>query len=222
LRDVASQLRRLATPSQRVRFAAAHRAWLFGVAWQIGNRRRGHLPGLAEYLAMRLHSAGGGPTFALVEIAGGEEVPASEMDAPVVRAVTEMAIMVAALDNDRHSFSNEMRRGQTDQNVFTVLMRQRGCTLDEAGYAAVALRDRILCRFLRVREALLPRASGPLRRYLTGLGHGIRGNAEWGQRVPRYRGPGDPAEPTWATRPVADGTGPPPVPSIAWWWDDFD
>jgi hypothetical protein len=96
---------------------------------------------------------------------------------------------------------------------------------------AVALRDRVLRRFLVLRERVLPRASAELRRYLTDLGHGIRGNIEWGLRVPRYlslgsatAGPGEVIPPEhipWADHPLNTSDEPPPLPSITWWWDDL-
>ncbi|RJL32893.1 hypothetical protein D5H75_14750 [Bailinhaonella thermotolerans] len=225
LADIAGRFRALATSAQVWRFRVAHQAWLTGVAWQIANEARGRLPDLDDYITMRLHSAGGEPTFAMLEIADGEEVPDAEMTSPAVRALTEMAILVAALDNDRHSLAKELGRGHTDQNVYTVLMRWEGLSLAEAARRASGLRDRVFVRFLRLREATRPRLSAPGRRYLDGLAYGIRGNAEWGLRVPRYvsRGadPGadDDGAITWADRPADDRDEPLPVATAAWWWD---
>ncbi|GAA3446888.1 terpene synthase family protein [Planomonospora venezuelensis] len=223
LHDVAARFRRTAAPVQFQRFVSAHRAWLAGVSWQIANQEAGVMPGLEDYLTMRLHSAGGEPTFAMLEIANGLEVPAAEMDSPVLRALTEMAIATAALDNDRHSLAKELSRRQADQNIYTVLLSRHTGSLAEAVHAAACLRDRILCRFLRLREATLPRLSSAARCYVDGLAHGIRGNAEWGLRVPRYlsRGsvPGEAGETpiTWAERPLDDT--PLSLPAVAWWWD---
>jgi hypothetical protein len=225
LSDIGARFRQLCAPVQVRRFVDAHRAWLFGVGWQVANRASGGLPGLDDYLTMRLHSAGGEPTFAMLEIANGLEVPGPEMDAPAVRALTEMAILVAALDNDRYSFRRESLRLQTDQNVFTVLMSELGCSLEHAVHEATALRDRVMCRFIELRERVCHGASTALRGYLTGLGHGIRGNAEWGQRAPRYLSlgelPDDMTAPeiTWADRPATGGPDPRPAPTIGWWWD---
>ncbi len=179
---------------------------------------------------MRLHAAGGEPTYALLEIANGEEVPAREMDSAAVCALTEMAICVAALDNDRHSFARESGRRQTDQNILTVLMAQDGSTAEQALHDAVALRDSVLCRFLELGEKVRARAGRPLRRYLDDLAHGIRGNIDWARDVPRYlhtygRG-AVPRTPTavpstaWSEIPLADGRVPPRLPTIAWWWQD--
>ncbi|MFD4988200.1 hypothetical protein [Streptomyces sp. NPDC058374] len=226
LQDIADRFRSLGTATQFSRFAAAQRAWLSGVSWQIGSRALGRMPSLDEYLAMRLLSSGGEPTFAMVELALGVEVPAAEMHRPAVRALTEMAIMVAALDNDRHSLHREIGEGQ-DINVYNVLAHDSDLSAQEAVTAATGLRDRVLTRFLVLHEQVSARASLELRTYLLGLCDGIRGNVEWALRVPRYRAPD--AGPTGAERalPVcvdapSDSTrGPVPAPSVAWWWDDL-
>ncbi|HEX4814928.1 MAG TPA: hypothetical protein VFV66_19475 [Nonomuraea sp.] len=231
LHDLGERFRACAGPARMRRFTHAHRAWLTGVQWQVGNAARGYMPTLDEYLTMRLHSAGGEPTYAMLEIANGTEAPADEMDSPAVLALTEMAILVAALDNDRHSLRKEAPLGQAGQNIFNVLINQHGYSLDRAIDDAVALRDRVLVRFLRLREKTLLSASPPLVRYLEDLGHGIRGNAEWGQQVMRYQSldhaaetPGHPSAPPalqWADHPADPDPTPIAVPAINWWWNEF-
>ncbi|MET8573255.1 hypothetical protein [Streptomyces sp. NPDC005012] len=225
LRDIAARFRSLGTDTQFRRFAAAHRAWLSGVCWQVGVLAQGRTPGLDEYLAMRLLSSGGEPTFAMLELATGAEVEAAEMHRPAVRALTEMAIMVAALDNDRHSLRRELCDGQ-DLNIYTVLGRSTGLPLPDVVRTATGVRDRILVRFLSLYERVRRGASSGLRAYLLGLCHGIRGNAEWGLRVPRYVGDrtdvaGDVPAAVWARQPVDGDSRPVPAASIAWWWDDL-
>jgi hypothetical protein len=226
LQDIVDRFRGFAPPTQVARFAHAHRAWLSGVAWQVGNQAVGRMPGLDEFLAMRLLSSGGEPTFALLELATGAEVPDRDLHRPAVRALTEMAIMVAALDNDRHSLRKELARNQADQNLYTVLMQERGIALQEAVDMANGLRDRVLQRFLHLHDRVRPTAGFDLAIYVQGLRHGIRGNNEWGLRVPRYLSRGhwpDEREEmplSWADAP--SDTRPGPVegaPSIAWWWD---
>ncbi|OLT29289.1 hypothetical protein BJF79_40925 [Actinomadura sp. CNU-125] len=217
--DVGARFRELGTPVQFQRFVAAQRAWLAGVAWQVADRARGHMPDLDDYLTMRLHSAGGEPTFAMLEIADGREVPAAEMERPAVRALTEAAIAVAALDNDRHSLAREMDQDHTGQNIYNVLLAHNGGSFPAAVRTATGLRDRILLRFVSLRERLLPRLGSAGRGYVDGLAYGIRGNAEWGLRVPRYLGDTAAREITWAERPMDDSAEPIPVPTIAWWWD---
>lgn len=226
LQDIMRRFRSLTPPTQVARFVHAHRAWLSGVAWQIGNQAVGRMPGLDEFLAMRLLSAGGHPTFALLEPATGAYVPDREMHRPAVQALTEMAIMVASLDNDRHSLHKELSRGQTDQNIYTVLMAERALPLQQAVHEASALRDRVLLRFLRLHDRVRPTAGPELATYLQGLRHGMRGNNEWGLRVPRYLSLGhwpDEREDllvTFAEEPSDSRPGPVEgAPCIAWWWD---
>jgi hypothetical protein len=231
--EIGELFRAAAGPVPNRRFQQAHRAWLTGVQWQIGNRALSRMPGLDDYLGMRLYAAGGGPTYAMLEIANGIHVPDREMDSPAVRALTEMAMMVASLDNDHHSHLRETGRRQTGQNIVNVLMAHHRCSRRRAVDDAVALRDAVLERFLCLREQITPRASGPLRHYLTDLGHGIRGNIEWGLRVPRYLSP-DGIAPTgrarlpaqapdghWTDTPRTGRQDPRRLPSIAWWWNDL-
>ncbi|CAL9338879.1 terpene synthase family protein [Streptomyces sp. enrichment culture] len=229
--DLGERFRAAAGPVQNRRFHHAHRAWLAGVQWQIGNRARGRMPGLDEYLAMRLHAAGGEPTLAMIEIANGLRVPDREMDSPAVCALTQLAALIASLDNDRHSLAKEQRRGQTDQNIVNVLIAQDRCSPAEAVHEATALRDAMMVRFLQLRDRVTPRADASLRRYLADLGHAVRGNIEWGLRVPRYVSPDGTAAPpgtggagtalAWTDRPLTGRHDPRRLPSVSWWWHDL-
>ncbi|MCH6163767.1 terpene synthase family protein [Streptomyces marispadix] len=229
LHDLGERFLAYSGPVQSRRFHHAHRAWLSGVQWQIGNRARKEMPTLDDYLAMRLHSAGGEPTFAMLEIAYGCDVPAAEMDSPAVCALTQMAILVAALDNDRHSFSKEATLRHTDQNVLTVLQAQQACGPEQALHEAVALRDTVMCRFLALRAKVMANGSRDLYRYLNGLGQGIRGNIDWGLRTPRYLNPAEPEAAhartierlAWADEPVTGDLDPRSLPSVSWWWQDL-
>jgi hypothetical protein len=226
LQDIMRRVRSCAPPTQVARFVHAHRAWLSGVAWQVGNQATGRMPALDDFLAMRLLSAGGHPTFAMLEVATGAEVPDRDMHRPAVQALTEMAIMVASLDNDRHSLHKELSRNQADQNIYTVLMAAQSLSLQQAVDAANNMRDRILRRFLELHDRVRPTAGVDLATYLQGLRHGVRGNNEWGLRVPRYLSLGqwpDEREEmalVWAEEPSDLRPGPVEgAPSMAWWWD---
>lgn len=218
LHDIVTRMRGCATPTQVRRFANAHRHWLYCVAWQVANKSTDRMPNLDEYLTMRIGSAGGPPTIALLEIANGREVPAGEMDSPAVRALTDMVHLIAALDNDVYSHHTEMAQAHTEQNVINVLVHHEGQTTEEATDRAVALRDRVMTRFLELRERVMPSASEELRVYLTGLGHAIRGNLDWAATVGRYDGP---TVPEVTDTPRDASPEPLPFPGLAWWWDDL-
>ncbi|MFI0352242.1 terpene synthase family protein [Actinomadura sp. 9N407] len=223
LQDIGRSFQECATPVQVRRFCDAHRAWLFAVAWQISNQRGGHMPDLATYTAMRLHSAGGAPTLAMLEIANAAEVPGRELDSPAIRALTEMAIIIASWDNDLYSYHRESHQQGTAQNLVNVLAHHEGLSREEAMERAVGLRDRVMRRFLQLREAARPAASHELRLYLTCLGHAIRGNLDWAIKAGRYHGMEfegmSPGAPDCVDRPSDERTEPLPIGAIAWWWD---
>jgi hypothetical protein len=69
-------------------------------------------PGRGSYAGARRvpddASAGGrrAPTFGLLELATGGELSDRDLYRPAVQALSEMALMVASLDNDLHSLHN--------------------------------------------------------------------------------------------------------------------
>jgi hypothetical protein len=232
-RDVATRLRRHATDTQWVRWVEAHRAWFNGVAWSLALEGRGVMPDLDTYVAMRLHSCAGPAVTAFIEIVNGEEIPAAEFDAPAVRALTEMTWAIAAWDNDLVSHGKEVwllerERGHAATrpvNLVEVLALRDGSSIEAATAAAVAMRDRVMCRFLRLASEAGPRLSAPTRRYVDDLGHLIRGNFEWSLTTARYRDP-DGRSPDavgvtsgFAPEPADASPEPLSLPSIAWWWE---
>jgi hypothetical protein len=228
LHDIGMRFRQSATPVQMRRFSESHRAWLQAVAWQISNGTIGHMPDLNEYVTLRMCSSGGPPTLAMLEMVNGQEVPASDMDSPPVRALTEMAWLIAAFDNDMHSYHRELRGGYTQQNIISVYVYHEGCSGEEALLRATALRDRVMYRFLELREKLLGSSGPALSLYLRSLGHAIRGNIDWGIRSPRYTGleESDGSHTMQGARrshctdePSDPNPEPPNIPSINWWWN---
>ncbi|MFF2195882.1 hypothetical protein [Streptomyces sp. NPDC058157] len=219
LGDLSARFAEVCTAVQHRRWVAAQRAWLSGVVWQIGNRARGVMPDLGEYLAMRINSAAGEPVTAMVEMVQGPEVPAGDFDRPGVRACTEMARLVASLDNDLHSYAKDAARGETDQNIVNVLTTLNSYGPGTAVGEAVALRNRIMHRFIELRTALAPSVHPATRGYLEGLGRVVRGNLDWAAEVPRYQAPAPitPLQSTISADGPSQAGDPLPWP-IAWWW----
>jgi hypothetical protein len=230
LHDIAVRFSRVASPVQINRWVEAQRKWLFGVAERRAMAARGATPGLDAYLTMRLWDAAGAPITSMIEMVNGSEVPGHEMDAPRVRAVAELAAMIGALDNDRISRFKEVHGDEGEHNLVNVMMSARRCSPEEALRELVALRDRMMCLFLRLREEALSGASPALRRYLADLGHMIRGHIDWSFTAARYSTLYSPeGVPTgsvslsigWAPEPSDDRLTAPPLPSIAWWWGEL-
>lgn len=220
LLDLRLRLDRVASRAQVARWLDMMRAYLFDQVWCAHLRAAGEVPPLNDYLTLRLYNGSMGANIALVDVVGGYEVSAHELQDPRVRALGEICCALVGWDNDIMSYNKERSRVGDGQNLLEVLRLARSCTLSEAVTAALTLRDSAMCRFVRLRDEVMPWASPQLRAYLAGLGSWIRANHEWGQRSPRYVEQGDVggAEIHWAATPVDDGGTPPGIPAINHWW----
>jgi hypothetical protein len=219
LAELRDRFAEVGTPVQHRRWVLAQRAWLLGVAWQIGNQSRAVMPTLNDYLAMRINSAAGESVTSMIALVNDLDIPEKEMEHPAVRACTEMSRMLASLDNDLHSYAKDIHRNEIEQNIVNVIITEQYCHPQDAVVTAMAMRDRIMCRFLSLRDRISHRQSAPTRHYLQDLGHVVRGNLDWGLKTPRYLVDGQHSlVPQWADKPSDAGTLP-PAPSVAWWWD---
>lgn len=78
-----------------------------------------------------------------IELVGGYEIPDPEYNNPTIRALSEMTGLIAALDNDLHSFAKTVVMGETNQwNIIGVVAAQDGCSLEAAVDRAIPLRGR--------------------------------------------------------------------------------
>ncbi|MFE7272520.1 hypothetical protein [Streptomyces sp. NPDC057623] len=87
------------------------------------------------------------------------------------------------------------------------------------------MRDRIMCRFLLLREEVTAEGGPLINRYVQRLGHHAHGLLEWAMITDRYvyldglsdgslafHGAG------FCDTPSDSSAEPLPIPSIAWWW----
>ncbi|MGK5640900.1 terpene synthase family protein [Streptomyces sp. URMC 126] len=231
LEDLAARTRAVATPVQLRRVAEGMRDWLFGASWQVSNIERRVMPTLSDYVALRPSINGTRFSLAWSEIANGFEVPAAELASPPVQALTEAAGFVVSCDNDLFSYAKEDDHETTDQNIVNVLVHHNGTSADRALTEALAIRDRAMTLFLRLRDRIARDAGPDLRRYLEALGHYIAGCIRWMNAAPRYASPRNRYELpvpgatygiTWRDTPSDPETGPLPIPAAAWWWDELD
>jgi len=175
-------------------------------------------------------------TWELIPILGGYEVPAWELDNTRVRALEEMTDILTMWDNDLFAYNKETYRAArygypTKNNLLTVLARQENSSPERVLDQAIAMRDRVMLLFQRLRQQVLNAASPELARYLIGLGDWHRGYLEWALFVSnRYTEPGNPGDPVQAERltmlpfaeqPTDDNPKPLPIPTIAWWWEQL-
>ncbi|GAA0465555.1 hypothetical protein ABZ951_13850 [Streptomyces sp. NPDC046215] len=224
LRGVRRELAAHATPRQLRRWTEGMRVYLSSLVWEAACRRDRALPSVNDYTAMWMRAIGMAPSTALMDIAGGYELHDRDLDRPEVKALTEMTWTLVAWDNDFYSRNKEIQRAGDNLNLIDVLAAERGWEPARAQEEAMAMRDRVMTLFLRLREQLWPRAGVELRCYLVALGHFVRGHLDWASRCARYVDPYDPARPVqwWKPLPADDSPEPVPIPAIAWWWGQLE
>ncbi|MEV6669313.1 hypothetical protein [Streptomyces sp. NPDC051162] len=223
LRAIRTELVEHATPRQLRRWTEGMRTYLSGLVWEAACRRDRALPSLSDYAAMWMRAIGMAPSTALMDVAGGYDLNDHDLDRPEVRALTEMTWTLVAWDNDFYSRNKEIQRAGDNLNLIDVLAQERDCEPARAQEEAMAMRDRVMTLFLRLRDQLWPRAGVELRCYLVALAHFVRGHLDWASACARYADPyGAAVARWWKSEPSDDSLAPLPVPSIAWWWEQLE
>lgn len=230
VRDLAERGRTWSTAAQWARVVEEHRGWFYGVLWEFACRAQDRTPALNDYAHMRQHTAAGPATLCWAEIVDGVEIPERDMASPAVRALRELAFTTAAFDDDLFSYGKERWLAARSAhatgcrlNLVDILAQERGLPVHKALEEAVALTNRLTARFARLREQVLPTASGPLRQHLDHLSTLLRGNAEWGLRAGRYSDP-DGRHPgavvtTGSFTDTAPPAGAPGIAALSWLWE---
>ncbi|WP_327358061.1 terpene synthase family protein [Streptomyces sp. NBC_01304] len=209
---------RLGTTAQFRRWRDAQRGFLFGLIHQVANSEQGCMPDVDEYLLQRQITGATLATVPMLEIVSVEEIPPTVMESPKVRALTEMSAMLVGLDNDIYSHPMEQQPEGNQQNIINVLAFHQGLTKSAAIADAVALRDRIMLRFLQLSETVSAREGQPLQLYVTALRNYVRANLHLGQNPRYHQYFADGPETLRITETTETPSGPLPYPSISWWW----
>jgi hypothetical protein len=220
MQDLRQRAEAIATPVQISRWVNAMRAYLGYQVWEAAHRARRSVPSVDSYLMARIANGSMPVCTAMLDFTSNFEIAADEAETPAVRALNEMCCALVGLDNDLMSHWKETVRGGGNLNLIDVLAVENRCGKAEAVTLAVSVRERILYRFLRLKDQIMPSMTSTGERYLTLLASWIRGNIDWSMSSGRYRNPADPAAlpDAIAPGPATPDLGPLPYPSIAWWW----
>lgn len=209
----------LGSQVQAARWAHGLHAYLLYQVWEASRRAAGTIPNLDSYLIARIFNGSMPVCTAILDISNGYEVPGQEMHVPAVRALSEMCCALVGYDNDIMSYWKETLLSGDGINLIDVLARQRRRTSSQVLAEAVALRDRVLAQFLRLRDQTLPAVTEPTRRYIGDLAAWVRGNLDWGMNSHRYLNPDNPAYlPPSAVAATPTSIDTAPVPALAHWW----
>lgn len=223
LRDIRMRLDAHAGPPRGEDFVHWMRGYFQTEVCKSGNVSRGLRPNLNDYAVVRLYSGGGMVFPRLGPIVAGIPMPPATLADRRVHALLEMAATVCNWDTDIFSHPKELERTGDGYNLIEVVGAEYGLPVDEALSTAIAMRDRILCLYIRLRESVTA-AAPELNGYLTTFESYIRGTIQWNEETDRYSyldglsGPRT-TQPGGVTDTPSDDTPAPlPLPSIMWWW----
>ncbi|KAH8113532.1 terpenoid synthase [Phellopilus nigrolimitatus] len=179
-------------PSSIHRFMANHIAYTNAVIKEAEQRDRNVLLGLEDYIVFRREIAGVKPCFDLIECCLHFCLPDDVAEHPIVKRMHHAALDLVALSNDVYSYNMEQSRdGHSFANFITVIMKEKGCALQEAVDYAGAHIQGLISQFTDDRAALPSFGAvvdDNLREYIHGLETWVTGNLQYSFITPRYFG----------------------------------
>ncbi|MEU9125127.1 hypothetical protein AB0C96_35725 [Streptomyces sp. NPDC048506] len=228
--DLSRRVRRLA-PMMWQRWVAGHMDWMLGSLSGIARRNEagGEPADISDHLATRISDGAMCLNHALIEIAEGTRLPDELRSGSAVGAATAAAYTLVLLANDLVSYRREADAGATHTNCVAILIPPGG-SVEDGMEKVVQLHDRIMLLYVRLGEQIKATGDKRLRRYCDQLSNYIRANLDWSLTVPRYQPQAAPLTPAptgadtvfaWSSNPLDSSHVAPPIPSIAWWWEQL-
>ena len=221
LRDVAQRVAAVATSAQLDDWLRGVQTYLSYELWEAVGRHAGRTPDLELYAVHCISGRAARPSMVMLPIVGGYEVPLAEARSEVIRALTQMACLIACWDNDTYSLAKETAsRAGNEYNLLKVLAAPSRRDPRECLREAMRMRDRVMLRFLRLREDAARVLSPAGRRYAEDLGLWIAGQIAWGTTSVRFADPSFevvmPAD--VAAHPAVEDGEPLAIEALRWWW----
>jgi 5-epi-alpha-selinene synthase len=126
--------------------------------------------------------------FALIEIAGGFELPIEMHQHILLQSLSLIGCNVVCFANDLFSFTKEVRDGEA-MNLVSILQHEYDLTLQEAIDRAAAIHDAEVRAFENIEaqiQACGLTVNANLWQYIDGLRAWMRGNLDWSMTSGRY------------------------------------
>jgi hypothetical protein len=216
LRDIIVRLTAATTPGNVLQVTDGLRKALLYTLWHMSVWERGEIPDLDDYTTIRINDDGGPWFTAFAPVCGGYELTAATLRSPRIRALSQAVALAAGIDNDIFSFQREDAVGE--KNILHILMRDHDCPADQAMHATIALRNRVVYLYARLRDQVAADGDPIVGRYAHDIGHVVRGNLKWSHATDRYRA-AVPVQVILTDQSTDIDPSPISLPSIAWWWD---
>jgi hypothetical protein len=168
------------------RWCATAKDYLFAQVWEAANREAGIVPTLNDYVFMRRRTGAMLTVFALIDLAAGVRLTPGQWRHPAVTAVTTCANDVVVWDNDLISYVKERDQANSCNNLVSVLVRRRHCSIQRAMDVIRDMRDNAIAEMVALRPSLEGMGSEAVLVYLRGLEYWISGSVDYSLTSSRY------------------------------------
>ncbi|WP_431896248.1 terpene synthase family protein [Nonomuraea sp. bgisy101] len=186
LRELQLRIAEMATPAQVERWRTTVKEYLFAQIWEAANREVDLIPSVEDYVLMRRITGATYTCLALIDVGGGYRLEAEEWHHPDVRMLSDLACDLIGWDNDLLSYAKERGNDKARHNLVTVLATHRFFNVQKALDEVSNMHNDAIAAFVERRAVLERWASLPVRRYVRGLEHWVRGHIEFSLGSARY------------------------------------
>ncbi|THH10889.1 hypothetical protein EW145_g1026 [Phellinidium pouzarii] len=179
-------------PNSLRRFLTNYKSYSEAVGAEAVNRERRTILSIEGYRIFRRESAAAKPCFDIIESCCGIDLPDKVFEDPTFKRMYNAALDMLLWSNDIYSYNKEQAEpGHSYANFITVVMKEKGLTVQQAfDYAGAEFRT-LISQFLTDKEALLSFDTSidiDLKPYIAGIESWVSGYIQFSFETPRYFG----------------------------------
>ncbi|KAF9534914.1 isoprenoid synthase domain-containing protein [Crepidotus variabilis] len=188
-REFRARFLRLAGPNTVKRFADLCETYTQCVGREAELREHNQILGLEEFVPHRRQNSAVLLCFTLVEYVVGLDLKDEVYEDTTFRDAYFAACDYVCWSNDVYSYDMEQSRGLTGNNIVTVLMKEKGISLQEASDYIGKYCANLLEKYLDARTRISLSLGHEATQFINAVGQWMVGNLAWSFETVRYFGP---------------------------------
>ncbi|KLO08667.1 terpenoid synthase [Schizopora paradoxa] len=161
------------------------------VAKEAKLRERGLTLDVEPYMKLRRDFSSTQICAVLFEYVHGMDLPDAVFENEAFRQMYLAGLDMLCLTNDLYSYNREQSRGVAVNNIFTVVMKERGYSYQQAADYIGEEHERLVAKMIDA-SGKIPsfgdKIDGDIQKYVRSMEQCIAGNITWCLETPRYFG----------------------------------